>query len=90
VKQGEDGKFTKIYEIPNSDKAVTFDSVLFINEDYLIYNFMSYKNGNPVYNIGILNVKNFNQWSFTPTWHGENIMLVNYRTTPAGWSPDLK
>ncbi len=41
-------------------------------------------------NIGILNVKNFNQWSFTPTWHGENIMLVNYRTTPAGWSPDLK
>jgi len=57
VKQGEDGKFTKIYEIPNSDKAVTFDSVLFINEDYLIYNFMSYKNGNPVYNIGILNVK---------------------------------
>jgi len=45
VKQGEDGKFTKIYEIPNSDKAVTFDSVLFINEDYLIYNFMSYKNG---------------------------------------------
>jgi len=32
---------------------------------------MSYKNGNPVYNIGILNVKNFNQWSFTPTWHGE-------------------
>ncbi|WPX10050.1 hypothetical protein [Anaerocellum danielii] len=70
------------FKIPTTNSVVQYDSVKFLNNNYLIFSEKEVKNNKVKYNVVVYSIKDKKMYKFEPIWNGKNIALVSHKVVP--------